>query len=100
MVGQIKKLSLNQLIVTVFAAFLLGGIGTMVLFSVLTAGEDSHLETFDVDNQFVDKDCVLSHSPKGDMVVRYYNSVTWVTLTTSDYTVSGNTVTVDADAMD
>ena len=94
------NMSGGKLLVIVFAAFLLGGIGIVTLFSVFSAGTDDHIETFDVSNQFVDKVCGLSNTPKETPTVEYYNGASWTTLTGSDYTLSGNTLTVDADAMD
>lgn len=90
----------GKLLVIVFAAFLLGGIGVVTLFSVMSAGTDEHVETFDVSNQFVDKTCGLSDTPKDTPTVEYYNGVSWTTLTSGDYTLVGSTLTVDADAMD
>ena len=60
-------------------------------------------DTFTVTDTGTDRDCTLNYYPSddGDLTVRYNNGASWSTLTlTTDYTISGNVVTVKASAMD
>ena len=76
----------------------------MVIFyaagTIMEQSTTDNTETFATSTQFEDKICTLSYTPSSLTSVRYYNGASWTTLTSSDYTLSGNILTVDADAMD
>ena len=79
--------------VAVVAAYMLSGLHD--------ASHVDNVETFVVTDTSVDRVCVLDYNPvSSTMIVQYYNDTAWKTLSTSDYTQVGETVTVKASAMD
>lgn len=65
-----------------------------------TQSEVTNSETFTVSNPDADKTCTLGYELREIDKVEYYNGTAWTALTlTTDYTVSGDIVTVKASAM-
>jgi len=76
-------------------------VGIVLMDSLSNASDVNNAESFTVADPSSDKVCSLAYQPEGTPVVRYYNGTAWSTLTlTTDFTVSGDTVTVKASAMD
>jgi len=78
-------------------------IGMVVLFiagELHEHGRTSETETFTVNDPSSDRSCGLNYAPDDSLIVQYYNGTAWTTLTTADYTISGNTLTVKNSAMD
>lgn len=84
----------------------------MIIFAMLFAGSyimgeiskrtdvtDTSTENFIVDDPSVNKNCNLGHDVLDVLTVQYHNGTGWKTLGAGDYTVTGNTVTVNAAAM-
>lgn len=88
----------------IVALSVIGYVGIVLLDTLDETGEDvaTSEDTFSVGDPDSDKVCSLSYDPEGedDFTVRYYNGTGWKTLTSSDYTLSGSTLTVSSSAMD
>jgi len=89
----------NMLVTKILEIFFFAIIGILILSVILSAGEEDNQESFSVEDPSVDKVCNLDDTPKGDVVVQYYNGTAWKTLVSSDYTLSGSVLTVAAAAM-
>lgn len=90
------------LVPIVIGCFILAGIGTIMLASILSTGSDVHVETFSVTNPSIDRSCTVTNDLGNTLLVEYQNSSgNYHTLNRgTDYTVSGKTITVLAVAMD
>jgi len=76
-------------------------VGVIVLDGMDIASSVNNDESFTVTDPGVDKVCGLSYDPvESSLVVRYYNGTAWSTLASSEYTLSGSTLTVKSSAMD
>ena len=75
-------------------------VGLLIVNSLGDSGVMSSTESFGVSDPTVARVCNLVYTPYGSVTVEYYNGASWTTLSSSDYTVSGKTVTVKASAMD
>ena len=89
-----------MLISMVVGMILFAAIGILLVFNIMAAGAEEEVVDFTVEDPSVNKDCSLSNTPSTINAVQYYNGVAWVTLTTAEYTTSGNIITVKASAMD
>ena len=94
----------DGLIVAILAIMFIAIVGMVVLFiagDLHEQGRTNEVETFTVNDPGSNKECTLDHTPDNTPVVRYHNGTAWKTLTvTTHYTVSDNTITVLASAMD
>ena len=78
-------------------------VGMIVLY---IAGDLHDMGTTDENEEFTvvdpssSKVCALNFEPDTTPVVRYNNGTAWKTLAASDYTLSGNRLTVKSSAMD
>lgn len=85
---------------------LIAGITALAMIMVIIAGEFHEVgstdktESFTVSNPSVQKTCTLEYNPMDDPTITYYNGTAWKTLTSSDYTITNNILTVKASAMD
>ena len=89
----------SMLVTTILGIFFFAIVGILVLSVILSAGEEDNQDSFPVEDPSIDKVCNLGDTPKGDVIVQYYNGTAWKTLASSDYTLSGSTLTVAAAAM-
>ena len=91
----------KALIVVGFTAFFFAAVGILLIFNVFAAGTNDNVDYFTVADPSSDKTCNLNEEPNNDgVVVEYYDGSSWSTVSTSDYTHSGQTVVVDSDAFD
>ena len=89
------------LVVLVLAIGLISIVAYVSIDAFYTVSDVEQTESFTVTDFTVNRDCNLAGDPNtGGLVVRFNNGTGWVTLGVGDYTVSGNTVTVLAAAMD
>lgn len=88
-----------KLMGAVIATFVIIIIGISMVSTFFQAGNITNDETFDVYDPTVDQVCTLSNTAGGNVVVTYYDGVSWTVISSSDYTVDGEVVTVDADAL-
>ena len=94
---QKMDLKLGGMVIGIFFIIIIGILMVNIFFD---AGSLTGDETFEVDDPDLDQVCTLQNTPTGSITVLYYNGVSWSTVSSSDYDVDGDTVTVDADAFD
>ena len=93
----------NPLLTVALLILFVAVIGMIVLFiagDLHDQGRTDASESFTVTDPGSDKVCSLDREPDETPVVRYYNGTAWSTLTSSDYTLVGSTLTVKSSAMD
>jgi len=84
----------------VIGILIIAVVGALLIDSFHEAGFFTEKETFTVDDPTSDASVTLDYTPAGDtFTVQYHNGTALKTLTSSDYTQSGKTVTVKASAM-
>ncbi len=94
----------TSMVLSAVAICIMTIIGLMLFGAFVGVDVDKNVaDTFIVTDTGTDKDCTLNYYPSndGDLTVRYYDGASWSDLAlTTDYTISGNVVTVKASAMD
>jgi len=94
----------DALITTILFIGAVAIVGIVIMFiagNLHAYGVTDETDSFTVTDPNSEKVCGLQYTPEGVPTVQYYNGTAWSTLTlTTDFTVSGDTVTVKASAMD
>lgn len=93
----------NPLLTIALLILFVAVVGMVVLFiagDLHDHGRTDASESFTVTDTDSDKVCLLEREPDETPVVQYYNGTAWSTLSSSDYTLSGSTLTVKSSAMD
>ena len=86
-------------IVIVLIVFVVGVFAFLTMLSPLDL-EKGHMQTFDVTDPAVNQHCVLAYDPEDTtVVVKQYNGNDWLDVASTWVSVSGKTVTVDANGL-
>jgi len=89
------------IVLTVVISLIILAVGVFAFF--VTTGEigyeKNRVETFTVDDPSVAKTCTLQYYVDSVTLVEQYNGLTWVTVSSTDYTIGPKQVVVDPSGM-
>lgn len=90
-----------MIVMTVSLALIILGVGTFAFFVTTSevGYETTQTEEFSVANPKVDQKCELDYSVDKIDYVEQYNGYAWQTVASSHYSLSGQTVTVQASGL-